>query len=302
MFTRIVATTCVLILCLVPITLAEGGDFSTISFRTLASCEGYNPLEQFASVSPVMPLRLQMNSLVSDPKVSSLYFNLQDPTLGVLSAHQGGILEVAYQKSGTTRLIGQIVVAGKLTTVVELPIEFLAKRDLKINLYYVYDAEGHKAWKLKQSEMLATLQTAEKILNQAGISIQIESQQDLYVPQALGLAINASAIGQSQEEAVIIRQASLSTDIVSVFVVWDYQLNNESKAGMNYLIPDRGQVIFITEKTSKPAETLAHELMHSLGLGHTELGDAYLMSADENPLLTQCLFSRAELQHLAQTR
>lgn len=266
---------------------------TTIFLSTDAPCQAYNALENFATVSPLMPLRLA----ISSEKQNMLNFVLLDPTLGVLNQSTGSVFEVSYQKSGSTRLQGFL---GP-NQVIDLTLLFVPEQKIRVNFYHIHDAAGRTAWKFKQENMLANTQRAQAILNQVGITLEIHSQENIYLPLSIGEAVDADTTTLSEEEVVILNQIGSSDGDVSIISVWDYKIDTESKAGMNYTLPGKGEIIFITDQTTKPGETIAHEVLHALGIEHTDLGGDYLMNDEESVGKSQCLLSQTETWQVAQS-
>ncbi len=275
-----------------PITLT----FYQINMRTEAACQGYDPTSRSLAVSPVNPLTLNVN--VSPNSVRpALKVSLQNPALGnvTIGSDSSGhsMLQVVYKASGSTTLM---VYDANNVAIQAFSLDFLPTKIVSLNLYHVIDARGNRSFKLDQQAMIGYMQTAEKILNQAGITLQINDQQNEIVSQDLGMAINANAEGQSAEEQDILNNAPVERNAatVSVFLVWDYQIQNENTIGINYVDDRLGQVIFLSEKSHKPGETLAHEIGHTLGLSHNVLSSDYLMSPAEVTTGDQCLVTRQE--------
>lgn len=273
--------------------------FYQIQLHAAAQCGGYNEQEHFATVSSLKPLRLVVSTEPALSRIPDLNFSLANPALGTVNIIQPSLLEVSYQQAGESQLIATVPSGGASIKVLSLPLEFLASKNIEVNFYHVRDPQGFFAWKLRQSEMIHYLQQAESILNQAGVTITIGEQHDVYLPTSIGVAVDAALTSVSAEEQLIIDSTDLRTNAISVFVVWDYQIDSYSKAGMNYFVPGAGEIVFITEQTNKPGETLAHELSHALGLEHNVLGTKYLMAAQEYSTI-QCTFSRQEIASLHQ--
>ncbi len=286
-------------------TLADAASFSTVNLSNYANafsygpinitlstqgeCQGYNALENNLTVTPQGVLRLFVNSSV--PNVP-LRFVLQDPALGEVFMPSAGIIEVTYKHTGSTWL--RVYLGSKLVNVI--PIQFLPQISVNVNFFHVHDIDGHSSWQMKQETMISYIQQAQSILNQVGVSIEIGEQRSIYLNSSLGDAVDAAAETLSADESLILNSVQLDLNTISVFTVWDYKIGDETKAGMHYVVPNQGAVIFLSDQTQKPGETLAHELAHALGLEHSSAGDSYLMTANEKRDMSQCLFSQTEAQ------
>lgn len=271
--------------------------FFQVNLKTQTACESYDPTTRTLAVSPVSPLNLilDINPYTARAILSA---SLQNPDLGdvqVVYDSTGKLwLQVIFKKAGSTTLT---VYNAQNISLVAVTIDFLPTKVVALNLYHVMDSKGNRSFKLDQKAMIGYLQTAEKILNQAGVTLTLNDQQDVYVQANLGATINAYSEGQSAEEQAVLAATPTSRiqqNTVSVFLVWDYQIQNENTIGINYSDANLGQVIFLSEKSHRPGETLAHEVGHALGLTHNVQGSTYLMSPAETANGEQCLITRTE--------
>ncbi|MBI4835717.1 MAG: hypothetical protein HY817_00495 [Candidatus Abawacabacteria bacterium] len=272
--------------------------FYQVTFQAEA-CHGFNQQENFGSVSPVQPMRFSLVGIPTKTNPDNFQVSLSDATLGNINTSMPGIVEISYKKSG--KAILKLIQNTSLGEVIlnQLSLEFIASKSVVVNFYHIHDPAGYSAWRLRQTEMIAYLQQTEKILNQAGITITIGEQKDVYLPNSVGFAVDAASDAISFEENLVVQSSMVNpTAAASVFFVWDYTLDRESKVGMNYRFPGVGNVIFITDQTLRPGETLAHEIGHALGLTHNNLGPTYLMAAQEYSDTQQCNFSYQELRTL----
>lgn len=284
------------------------------------ACQGYDPSTQYASVSPVSPLRL---SVTTEPAgiVPQFTIGLTDPGLGDVqgpyTSGYGQEISVNYLASGSTMLhIWQNSPQNTPLVLYSLPLDFLEEKEVNLNLYFVHDASGHAPQKLHQQAMTGYIQDAERILNQAGIHLNIANQEELYVPEKLGSTIDAYADGLSPEENAVIGQALAtngdkssrrhhesapvyrSGDTINIFLVWDYSIEGQATVGVNYETDTLGKVVFVGDRTYKPGETLAHEIGHALGADHNNLSQSYLMSPNEYGNGNQCTLARGEWQEM----
>lgn len=271
--------------------------FYQVNLKTQTACESYDPTSHTLAVSPVSPLNLilDMSPSVTRPLLSA---TLQNPDLGevqiIYDSAGKAWLQIVFKNAGSTTLT---VYNAHNVALVTVAVDFLPTKVVALNLYHVMDSKGNRSFKLDQQAMVGYLQTAEKILNQAGITLTLNNQQDVYVQANLGATINAYSEGQSAEEQAVLAATPLSPvqqNAVSVFLVWDYQIQNENTIGINYSDANLGQVIFLSEKSHRPGETLAHEIGHALGLTHNVQGASYLMSPAETATGEQCLITRTE--------
>lgn len=290
-----------------PLTLAEAANFSTAYLNTSSVafvsssqaivaategvCQAYNSLENFATVSDTVPLRLT----IKNPSAHPLFLYLRNEKLGHITIPKDGIVEISYRDSGTTELEG---FAGN-SKVLSVPIEFLSTQNMVVNFYHIHDPSGYTSWKMKQSLMQEYFQESQSILNQAGVSLVIREQKNIYLHTSIGSSLDANQDNLSYEEIAVLNHAPLSKDAVSVFIVWDYKIAQESKSGMSYVLQSGERVVFISDKSTKSGETLAHELLHAVGLKHNLLGSSYLMTPQEYPGMDQCVLSRSEVQQIA---
>ncbi len=273
--------------------------FYQVNIRTQTACESYDPTTRTLAVSPVNPLTLLVDTNPGTAK-PLLHAVLQNPNLGDVQIFYDStgrsLLQISYKASGSSILT---VYDVDNTAIVAISVDFLPMKTVTLNLYHVMDIAGNRSFRLDQEAMIGYMQTAEKILNQSGVTLRINDQQDVYVASNLGKTVDAYSEGQSAEEQAVLSAAPQSTTAdVSVFLVWDYQIKNENTIGINYDVDQLGQVIFLSEKSHKPGETLAHEIGHALGLSHNVLGTSYLMSPAEVTTGDQCLITRAERQIL----
>lgn len=273
--------------------------FYQVNIRTQTACESYDPTSRTLAVSPVNPLTLLVDTNPSTTK-PLLHAVLQNPHLGdaqIFYDNTGrSLLQISYKAAGSSILT--IYDAANIA-IVAISVDFLPMKTVTLNLYHVMDIAGNRSFRLDQEAMIGYMQVAEKILNQSGITLRINDQQDVYVSANLGKTVDAYSEGQSAEEQAVLSAAPQSTAAdVSVFLVWDYQIKNENTIGINYDVSPLGEVIFLSEKSHKPGETLAHEIGHALGLSHNVLGSSYLMSPAEVTTGDQCLITRSERQIL----
>ncbi len=271
--------------------------FYQLNLKTQTACESYDPTTRTLAVSPVSPLSLILDITpnVARPQLSAA---LQNPSFGDVQITYDSTgkawLLVVFKNEGSTTLT---VYNSQNIALIAVAIDFLPTKVVALNLYHVMDSKGNRSFKLDQQSMVGYLQTAEKILNQAGVTLTLNDQQDVYVPANLGSTIDAYSEGQSAEEQAVLAATPASRiqqNTVSVFLVWDYQIQNENTIGINYSDANLGQVIFLSEKSHRPGETLAHEVGHALGLTHNALGSTYLMSPAETANGEQCLITRTE--------
>lgn len=271
--------------------------FYQVNLKTQTACESYDPTSHTLAVSPVSPLNLvlEINPVIARPNLSAA---LQNPELGQVQVTYDAAgkswLQVVFKKAGSTMLT---VYDAQNVSLVTVAVDFLPTKVVSLNLYHVMDSKGNRSFKLDQQAMIGYLQTAEKILNQAGVTLTLSDQQDIYVQANLGSTINAASEGQSAEEQAVLAatpSSRVQQNAVSVFLVWDYQIQNENTIGINYSDANLGQVIFLSEKSHRPGETLAHEIGHALGLTHNVQGASYLMSPAETATGEQCLITRSE--------
>lgn len=271
--------------------------FYQVNLKTQTACESYDPTSHTLAVSPVRPLNLilDINPSFTQPLLSAA---LQNPDLGEVQitydAAGKAWLQIVFKNEGSTTLT---LYSAQNIALVTVAVDFLPTKVVSLNLYHVMDSKGNRSFKLDQQAMLGYLQTAEKILNQAGVTLTLNDQQDVYVQANLGTTINAYSEGQSAEEQAVLAATPTSRiqqNSVSVFLVWDYQIQNENTIGINYSDANLGQVIFLSEKSHRPGETLAHEIGHALGLTHNVQGASYLMSPSETSTGEQCLITRTE--------
>ncbi len=271
--------------------------FYLLNLKTQTACESYDPTTRTLAVSPVSPLSLilDITPSVASPQLSAV---LQNPNLGDIQitydAAGKAWLQVVFKNEGSTTLT---VYNAQSIALITVAIDFLPTKVVALNLYHVMDSKGNRSFKLDQQAMIGHLQTAEKILNQAGVTLTLNDQQDVYVQANLGSTIDAYSEGQSAEEQAVLAATPTSRiqqNTVSVFLVWDYQIQNENTIGINYSDATLGQVIFLSEKSHRPGETLAHEIGHALGLTHNVQGSSYLMSPAETASGEQCLITRTE--------
>jgi hypothetical protein len=271
--------------------------FYQLNLKTQTACESYDPTTRTLAVSPVSPLSLILDITPNGarPQLSAA---LQNPSLGDIQitydAAGKAWLQVVFKNEGSTTLT---VYNAQSIALITVAIDFLPTKVVALNLYHVMDSKGNRSFKLDQQAMIGHLQTAEKILNQAGVTLTLNDQQDVYVQANLGSTIDAYSEGQSAEEQAVLAATPTSRiqqNTVSVFLVWDYQIQNENTIGINYSDATLGQVIFLSEKSHRPGETLAHEIGHALGLTHNVQGSSYLMSPAETASGEQCLITRTE--------
>lgn len=271
--------------------------FYQLNLKTQSACESYDPTTRTLAVSPVSPLSLILDITpnVARPQLSAA---LQNPSLGDLQITYDSTgktwLQVVFKNEGSTTLT---VYNPQSIALITVAVDFLPTKVVALNLYHVMDSKGNRSFKLDQQAMIGHLQRAEKILNQAGVTLSLNNQQDVYVQANLGSTIDAYSEGQSAEEQAVLAATPTSRiqqDTVSVFLVWDYQIQNENTIGINYSDANLGQVIFLSEKSHRPGETLAHEIGHALGLTHNVQGSSYLMSPAETASGEQCLITRTE--------
>ncbi len=287
--------------------------FYRLHVTTPGTCQGYDASSHFAAVSPVLPLRL---NIVTEPAGLVPQFNvgLIDPELGTVQGPYpnatGQEVSVNYVSSGSTTLqLWQTSPQNTPTVLYSLPLDFLEEKSVDLNLYFVHDASGYAPQKLSPRSMTNYVQDAERVLNQAGIHVNIAHQEELYVPEDLGRTIDAYAEGMSPEESAVISQAVSSDDkysrrretkpvyrsgAINIFLVWDYSIEGQATVGVNFETDTLGKVIFVGDRTYKPGETLAHEIGHALGLSHNNLGVNFLMSPNESGSGTQCALARSE--------
>lgn len=276
--------------------------FYQVQLATEADCQGYNRLENFASVSSLKPLRFIVSSWPKVNKLPDMEWALTDQSLGLLQDVSATIKQVTYLRPGKSQLIATLQSSSRSIPLKVISVDFLPVKTVKVNFYHVHDPQGYLAWQLQQAAMIHDLQNTESILNQAGLSVVIGEQKDVYLTSSIGEALDAGAQNISPEEQSVVAAADVESDAVSVFVVWDYRVDNESKVGMHYFFPGKGDVVFLTDRTTKPGETLAHEISHVLGLEHNTLGSSYLMSAQEQSGISQCMYSENEVWALNQSR
>ncbi|OGC81437.1 MAG: hypothetical protein A2V81_04255 [Candidatus Abawacabacteria bacterium RBG_16_42_10] len=291
--------------------------FYRLRVTTPEACQGYDSSSHFAAISPVSPLRLNIVTEPAgiDPK---FYVGLIDPSLGNVQGPYpnstfGQEISVNYVNNGSTTLqIWQLNPQNTPLVLYSLPLDFLAEKEVNLNLYFVRDAKGYAPQKLSQRAMTGYMQDAERILNQAGIRLNIARQEELYIPESLGRTIDAYSEGISPEEEAVLSQAvSGSNDkyarhrdtnevryrsgrAINIFLVWDYSIDGQATVGVNFETSTLGKVIFVGDRTYKPGETLAHEIGHALGLEHNNLAQSFLMSPNEYGNGTQCALARSE--------